>query len=154
MDAKPAVIVTVVLAVGLLATGLLATATVEQPPAAIETPMAEPTVPEQPSVQSPAPASPEPASPEPASNVPEPKFTRDQLNILGGAIWDAFGHDIVLTIGGVQVSDANFNTKVITPYDASIQKGDERPLNMQGSSWVLRVTESTPENGTVWAIVT
>lgn len=156
MDAKPAVIVTVVLAVGLLATGLLATAPVEQPPTAIETPAVEPTTtapaPQQPSEQAPQPAA--TATLDPVSKVPEPKFTRDQLNILGKSIWDAFGYDIVLTNGGIQVSDANFNTKVVTPYEASAHKGDERPLNMQGSSWVLRVTESTPENGTVWSVVT
>jgi hypothetical protein len=154
MDAKPAAIVTVVLAIGLLATGLLATSTVEQPPAAIETSApTEPTpAPQQPSGQAPDPAP--IATPEPVSQVPEPKFARDQLNILGVAIWDAFGHDIVMMNGGVQVSDANFNTKVVTPFDAAAQEGDERPLNVQGSSWVLRVTESTPENGTIWSIVT
>lgn len=82
MDAKPAAIVTIVLAVGLLATGLLATATVEQPPAAIETPMAEPTAPEQPT----SPEQPREQSPAPAPNT----SSSDTLPTLVEALREAY----------------------------------------------------------------
>lgn len=132
----------------------------ETPPAANPAPAATQSV-EQPAPEPAAPADPAPtAAPEPqptpteTSSIPEPKYTRSELNILGQAIWDAFGEDVVLSNGGVQYPDANYNTKVIRPYDPAAEIDDEKPLNIQGSNWVVRVTESDPKNGTVWSIVT
>ena len=114
---------------------------------------------EQPAPEPAAPADPAPtqapeSEPTEAPSIPAPKYTRSELNILGQAIWDAFGEDVVLSNSGVQYPDANFNTKVIRPYDPAAEIDDEKPLNIQGSNWVLRVTESDPKNGTVWSIVT
>lgn len=129
------------------------------PPAAEPAPVATEPV-EQPAPAEPAPApeatqapAPEPSE-TPVSSVPEPKYTRDDLNILGKSIWDAFGEDVVLVNSGVQYPDANFNTKVIRPFDPSAALGDEKPLNIEGSNWVIRVTETDAKNGTVWSIIT
>lgn len=72
MDAKPAAIITVVLAIGLLATGLLATSTVEQPPAAIET--SAPT--------EPTPAAPAPQQPSEPALEPTPTATPAPVEAL------------------------------------------------------------------------
>ena len=132
----------------------------DTPPAAEPAPAATQPV-EQPAPEPAAPADPAPTqAPEPkptettTPSVPKPKYTRDELNILGQAIWDAFGEDVVLSNGGVQYPDANYNTKVIRPYDPAAEIGDEKPLNIQGSNWVVRVTESDAKNGTVWSIIT
>lgn len=131
----------------------------ETPPAAEPVPAAtQPVEPEAPAEPAPAPVATQAPAPEPSqsptSSIPEPKYTRDDLNLLGQAIWDAFGEDVVLVNGGVQYSDANWNTKVIRPFDPSAALDDEKPLNFQGSNWVIRVTETDAKNGTVWSIVT
>jgi hypothetical protein len=148
----PALAVVIIVA-GLFIIPTLTGPNTETPPAAVPAPVATQPV-EQPADPAPTDA-PEPTPTEAAtSSVPEPKFTRDDLNILGQSIWDAFGEDVVLSNSGVQYSDANYNTKVVRPFDPTAELGDEKPLNIQGSNWVLRVTESDPKNGTVWSVIT
>lgn len=131
----------------------------EAPPVAEPAPVGtQPVEQPAPAETTPAPASTRTPTPTPtataSSSAPAPKYKRDDLNILGKSIWDAFGEDVVLVNGGIQTPDANFNTKVIRPFDPSAALDDEKPLNIEGSKWVVRVTETDAQRGTIWSVIT
>lgn len=148
----------VIIAAGLFVVPNLVSKT-EAPPVGEPAPVATQSV-EQPTPAEtiPAPASTRTPTPTPTANastsVPTPKYKRDELNILGKYIWDAFGEDVVLVNSGIQTPDANWNTKVVRPFDPSAALGDEKPLNIEGSKWVVRVTETDAEKGTIWSVIT
>lgn len=148
----------VIIAAGLFVVPNLVSKT-ETPPVAEPAPVATQSV-EQPTPAEtiPAPASTRTPTPTPtataSSSVPAPKYQRDDLNILGKSIWDAFGEDVVLVNSGIQTQDANWNTKVVRPFDPSAALDDEKPLNIEGSKWVVRVTETDAKKGTIWSVIT